>query len=258
MITNERLGQFVNGLLDASVKSAAVLLIAALLALLLRRQAAALRHLIWTLSVAVAVLMPAVSVLLPGWRLNVLPFAAAPVISIAAITTVKPIAVVPYQPAMQATQAQNKNASSHEMLDPEFAYSPNEISESNAGASLPLVKHPVEAKPTMAKPKAAPTRPVAFWIVTLWRAAGAIMVGLSWVIGMVVIAISARRGVHVSEGPLHDLLTRTAKELCIRRNVPHLVLSKDCSMPMAWGIVWPRIMLPASGCTVADATRERA
>ena len=66
-----------NVLGDAAIKSAVILLIASLLTLSMRRSSAALRHLVWTVAVAIALLLPLGSALLPGYRIPLLP--AAPV-----------------------------------------------------------------------------------------------------------------------------------------------------------------------------------
>ena len=60
-------------LLDAALKGAAVLVLAGLLALGLRRLSAASRHLLWLLAMVSLLLLPALSALLPGWRLPIVP-----------------------------------------------------------------------------------------------------------------------------------------------------------------------------------------
>src|SRR5438445_5147406 len=62
-----------SGLLDLVLKSAAVMLLALVAATLLGRASAAWRHLIWCLSVASLLLMPALSLTLPTRRVTWLP-----------------------------------------------------------------------------------------------------------------------------------------------------------------------------------------
>ena len=56
-------------LADAVVKASLILLAAALTSLILRRASAALRHLVWTLALCSALLLPVVSLALPKWQL---------------------------------------------------------------------------------------------------------------------------------------------------------------------------------------------
>lgn len=60
-------------LLLSSVKAAFVITLAVLLGRALRRQAAATRHLVWAVAFGVALLMPVLLVLMPGWEVPVLP-----------------------------------------------------------------------------------------------------------------------------------------------------------------------------------------
>jgi len=55
-------------LVDAAVKGTAVLVIACIAGLLTRRASAATRHLVWFLAMVSLLAMPALSVVLPGWR----------------------------------------------------------------------------------------------------------------------------------------------------------------------------------------------
>jgi len=66
-------GQCVTVLLDASMKGAVILVLAALLMLAMRRSCAAARHLVWFLALMSLALLPALSVALPAWHLPFLP-----------------------------------------------------------------------------------------------------------------------------------------------------------------------------------------
>jgi len=59
-------------LADAAIKGAAVLSAAGLLAVLLRRASAAMRHLVWALALGSVLVLPALSAVLPRWRLPIL------------------------------------------------------------------------------------------------------------------------------------------------------------------------------------------
>ncbi|MEX2121206.1 MAG: hypothetical protein WD847_16555 [Pirellulales bacterium] len=62
-----------SGLLDLALKSAAVMLLAVGIAALLGKASAARRHLLWCLSVASLLLLPALSLALPAWQVAWLP-----------------------------------------------------------------------------------------------------------------------------------------------------------------------------------------
>jgi hypothetical protein len=60
-------------LLDAGLKATLVLGLAGIAALSLRRGSAASRHLVWTLGVAAALLLPSLRAMAPRWELPLLP-----------------------------------------------------------------------------------------------------------------------------------------------------------------------------------------
>jgi hypothetical protein len=65
-------GKFADGvpvwLLDAGVKGAILILLAALVVLALRKSSAAVRHLVWTSAMTAALVLPLLSLCLPHWR----------------------------------------------------------------------------------------------------------------------------------------------------------------------------------------------
>src|SRR5579863_7838392 len=60
-------------LIDAAAKGTVLLAAACLATLVLRRSSAAVRHRVWGLAMGGLVLLPALSWLLPAWRLPILP-----------------------------------------------------------------------------------------------------------------------------------------------------------------------------------------
>jgi len=60
----------------AALKAAVVLALASILTSCMRHFSAAARHLVWTLTLAVAFLLPIVAALTPAWRLALLPASA--------------------------------------------------------------------------------------------------------------------------------------------------------------------------------------
>jgi len=55
-------------LMDSAVKGTALLLLAAIAALILRRDSAATRYLVWMLAIIAMLVVPALSSMLPQWR----------------------------------------------------------------------------------------------------------------------------------------------------------------------------------------------
>src|SRR4029079_13546438 len=62
---------------DAVAKATILFLIAGLAAFLLRHRSAALRHMIWTLALIAVLVLPALSIVLPRWQLNVVTIESA-------------------------------------------------------------------------------------------------------------------------------------------------------------------------------------
>jgi len=63
-------------LADVVAKTTVILLAAAVASLMLRRASAALRHLVWTLALSSALVLPIASFVLPKWQLSLLTIAA--------------------------------------------------------------------------------------------------------------------------------------------------------------------------------------
>src|SRR5437763_8461247 len=55
-------------LVDSAVKGTVLLVLAAVAAVILRRDSAATRHLVWLLAMAALLVVPALSAMLPRWR----------------------------------------------------------------------------------------------------------------------------------------------------------------------------------------------
>ena len=71
--TNADLAHWLGVLLDAAAKGLVILAVAFVATWLLRRRSAALRHVIWTLSVVARMCVPVLSVALPRFQVPILP-----------------------------------------------------------------------------------------------------------------------------------------------------------------------------------------
>ena len=75
-------------LADVVAKTTVILLAAAVASLVLRRASAALRHLVWTLALSSALVLPIASVALPKWQLSLVTIAASSQTSTAPVSIV--------------------------------------------------------------------------------------------------------------------------------------------------------------------------
>jgi HEAT repeat protein/beta-lactamase regulating signal transducer with metallopeptidase domain len=206
---------------DAVAKATVLLAVAALASLALRRASAASRHLVWTLALVGALLLPILSLALPRWQL--------PLVTLA--SSVMPAAAAP-------------------------AGAPDEtpVAESSlAGAAAPL-SAAVSASRADAAPAAAPGWLSGIsWasaLLLVW-AAGAVLVLGRLALGIVAVQWMARRTERVTDAPWLPLARRLAAELGITPRILFL-RSGRAAMPMAWGVLLPSVLMPAD----ADAWPE--
>jgi bla regulator protein BlaR1 len=217
-------------LLDATVRSSLILLLAAGAAMLLRKRSAAWRHGVWASAIVLALLLPVFSALLPAWRLGVLPENASQPesqiivayhqppgegVSIISNSTAEPLSAVPQQELLPAA------------------------SESPAKTSLLATLSNI---------------PVSTWILSVW-AVGAAVVIAPLLIGTINIRRIARKARRLIDGEVPALRDRLCKDLAIRRQVS-LLQSEDSLVPVTWGIWRPTVLLPReAGQWSADRLR---
>ena len=98
--------------LDLVLKATLVLLLALGIVRLQKRAAAAVRHRVWSLTFCGLLLLPALAVLLPSWRLPLLP--SPPV-----VTETEPAAVIPSEPVKNINASESKSETSHPITGPD-------------------------------------------------------------------------------------------------------------------------------------------
>ena len=86
----------------AAAKAAGVLVAAMLLTACMRRASAAARHLVWTLALAVGLLLPIAGAITPSWKLAVLP-PSKPAPSMSVKPPVQTVAIASAPPETHAT-----------------------------------------------------------------------------------------------------------------------------------------------------------
>ncbi|OYW70022.1 MAG: hypothetical protein B7Z21_00285, partial [Verrucomicrobiales bacterium 32-60-5] len=193
-----------------TLKGAAVLLVALLLGLALRRTAAARRYALWITAIATLAVLPLAMWALPAW--HVLP--------------------------------QTNAALEWPAMEPEPVIA-------SAAPVLPSEDLPVTA------PAASPVMPASSQIVTppsfSWNISWQDVVGTLPVVWMLIAGLLLLRlgrsawRLHRLEDSLRPgecaLLIQAAHELGLRR-MPLLLIGPSDSVPMVWGVLKPRLLLP--------------
>jgi len=206
-------------------KGSLLILIAASLTRLLARSPAAARHLVWTLSVAGLLLLPAAS-LIP-WRLELPALGAA-----------RDAIVVPVTVKLTAS-AQTRTESSRAPIVPQ---------STSAGVDAAELVPDSESRPQSPVPNPqSPTKSLpdpATMLVLIWAAGTAWMIG--WlVLGMINVRRIVRHAVP-ADGADWDTLVESARRSLGTRPVAHIVISSQATMPFTYGLLRPVIVLPES------------
>ncbi len=217
-------------LLDASVKSVALLTAAGLCVLLMRRASAAARHVVWLSAVAALLVLPVLSVALPSWR--VLPAWAQ------VGTVVKP--PVPETPRPAAVAPENRSYAPYETYLPEAPPAP----PAPASPSAPTAA--AATTPTPAPAPLAPTAPTP--LLPLWLAGCALLLVrllvARWSLGR-----TERRCSAPAPGSRLSQAFRVALQDSGVRGRVTLLVDAERTIPVVWGVLSPRLLMPAEAET---------
>jgi beta-lactamase regulating signal transducer with metallopeptidase domain len=192
---------------DVILKVTVVLALAPLAARALSRRSAAARHQIWVVALAASLLMPALAAIAPQWTIAVLP---AP-----------PAAVEPLSAPAPAPAAAPLGATG---VDPVFEPTP---------ALTPTAFSEPQPQGT---PITAMTTAGSIWLAGVLLVLGRLAFGTTRVWW-----IARRATPDPMWAPLGQQL---AQSLAIDRDVTFLGGDED-AMPMAWGLIRPKVLLPA-------------
>lgn len=206
------------------LKVTAVLAFAGAAALIARRASAATRHLIWTSALAGAVLIPAMALFVPAWKL--VPVKSAEVKQ-EAVTAIAPatesqVATTEAKPVKQVKR-QSDVASSMTPV---------------AAAPTPVASSPEQPQPMSHRFgfELIPT------LLLTW-CAGSVLVFGRYLVNSLrlkkLVSAYTRSGDVAEERRLREL----AERLKIARPVS-LVESAEIEVPMTWGVIYPRVLLP--------------
>ena len=240
-------------LLDAAVKGAVLLAVAGVLLLAMRKASAAARQVVWLLALAALIALPLASAALPSW--GVLPgwakieMAAEPVSADVADSA---SAEAPAEPLRGADQADMQTAPP----------APREYAAESGAPVAPIeaIEPGHQAAPTPAAAASMAKRAVGsswrMWIipsaVAIW-VVGSLVCLLTLVLGRISLWRLARRSRRITGGSWASLSHRAAQAVGLRRPVT-LLQSRDEPMPMVWGTLRPKLLLPTEA---EDWTLER-
>jgi len=230
-------------LMDTALKGAILVLVAAGAAYLLRKRSASSRHAVWTAAVIGHLAIPALVLILPAWRMPVLP--AAPWIQPSSAPLVINISDRP-----SSTSAIPGTPKS--MAEPAVSPPANTPTVSAPGAVLQSEKA-AGTVPSIPATKRAP-RGLMPIVATIWFV-GALLVLLRLAIGTWRVNQLSREGVRVEDGVWLSLAQRLANRLGVTRPLI-LLRGERLAVPVTWGIVYPAVLLPQDADTWTEERRR--
>ena len=218
-------------LVDAAIKGALLVLVAAIAAYLLRNRSAASRHAVWTAAVIGHLAIPVLALTLPEWRLPILPAAAW----MAGTTgqTAVPSADAPGGQGAEGLAESNKESPTGGVTT---GTGVSAESGPGRGSVQPAVGEGASLEPTAMNPGFL-TMLAAIWF------AGVLLVLLRLAIGTWRVGQLAREGARVEDGVWLSLAQKLANRLGVTRPLT-LLRGERLAVPVTWGIVYPAVLLP--------------
>src|SRR2546423_4203292 len=227
-------------LIDAALKGALLVLLAALAAHALRNRSAASRHAVWTAAVIGHLAIPALVLILPAWRMPVLP--AAPWMQ--------------SSPTPSATSVADRASRDADITAPK-ASAPTApgtgaqpvVKTVAAGSGASLLITPAPTPGIGAASMSAVAILAAIWLV----GAGLVLLRLAfgtWRVGQL-----ARDGARVEDGGWLSLTQRLANRLGVTRPLT-LLRGERLAVPVTWGIVYPAVLLPQDSDNWSEERRR--
>jgi len=232
-------------LIDAALKGAILVLIAALAAYLLKNRSAASRHAAWTAAVIGHLAIPALVLLLPAWKLPLLP-AASWMRSEAAAPIVAPSVT-----GSKLTGDAGKQAISATPT----AKAPSDEAGKTTGAISTEAKSSNVATTPQPASTAVTARPGIIPIVAAIWLAGVLLVLLRLAFGTWRVGQLARDGARVEDGVWLSLTQRLANRLGVTRPLI-LLRGERLAVPVTWGIVYPAVLLPQDSDSWSEERRR--
>ncbi len=216
---------WLNLLIDVSIKGAVILIVAGAVVFTLRRTSAATRHMIWNLALAALLALPFLSSLLPALPVPV------PTGLIARIETAQETKVIapPRQIDPSAMRQRVAPRAQAEKIPATVASEPVELLTETANVSAAT------------EPVSSSSRWIA-WAIGIWIA-GALIVFARLIAGAISVWWMVRRARVVTEDSWNVMAGYIALQLGLRRQV-RLLESERVSMPMTCGAFRSAVLLP--------------
>ena len=200
-------------LADAVAKATLILLLAAVASLALRHASAALRHLVWTLALCSALMLPVLSLALPKWQL--------PLVTIAESA---PAVAAPLDPATAGAPA---------VRPPRLGRaSDTQSSPSASDASAPA-------------PSPQPGAGISWQaaLAGLWLLGAAVILSRI-LVGLAAVGLLSRRTQEITDAAWLPMARAVAREMGVTPRLRFL-RSGQASMPVAAGIFRPSVIMPS-------------
>jgi beta-lactamase regulating signal transducer with metallopeptidase domain len=213
-------------IISLAIRLTVLLIAGGLIAIAVHRSTHAVRHVVIAATLACVVALPAMMVLVPEWRVGVLP--AIPALD--ALLTVVPTAAP--TPTAAPAAAPKSRESIHPVLVTSQA-APT-ASQARIPAALPASRPSLDApRFSMSVPQIA----LAIWLA-------GVAFGLLWIAaGRFGLARVRRRATPLTSFEWRTILETEAMHAGVARHVV-LLTSPDVSMPVTWGVLSPVIVLP--------------
>jgi HEAT repeat protein/beta-lactamase regulating signal transducer with metallopeptidase domain len=197
---------------DATIKATLVLAAAAVASVALSRASAAVRHLVWTLALVSGMVLPVLSMALPRWQL--------PLVTLQSVVAA-PQGTAPNLDAVRAPGLRPERATSSPAP---VAAGAVQVAPAAWSSLLPVIS-----------PRSA--------LFLIWALGAAVIIG-RLAAGLAAVQWMSRRTERVTSAPWLAQARRLAAELDVSPAITFL-RSNRASMPMAWGIVHPSVLMPA-------------
>jgi beta-lactamase regulating signal transducer with metallopeptidase domain len=235
-------------LMDAALKGAILVVVAAAAAYMLRKRSASSRHAVWTAAVIGHLAIPALVLVLPAWRMPLLP--PAPWIT---TSTSAPVASPGNSPSSGAVGAaaptgNSGAANTGSMVGPVMGDTKTSAPATTPEASTVRGSVPPASTSAPARPGIIPV------LATTWLV-GALLVLLRLAIGTWRVNQLAREGSRVEDGMWLSLAQRLANRLGVTRPLI-LLRGERLAVPVTWGIVYPAVLLPQDSDTWTEERRR--
>lgn len=232
-------------LMDAALKGAVLVLVAAGAAYLLRKRSASSRHAVWTAAVIGHLAIPALVLILPAWRMPMLP--AAPWIQVQAAPSAFNAALAGGGRRQAGSGARETGGGKQEAVSPPAAtpvVSPPAITPQGE------ITNGLVASSAVARAHLG----IVPIVATIWFV-GALFVLLRLAIGTWRVNQLSREGVRVEDGVWLSLAQRLANRLGVTRPLI-LLRGERLAVPVTWGIVYPAVLLPQDADTWTEERRR--